>query len=114
MDMITIRKRRHRRVLLQIRVEHTLLAVVLCLFMVWVGWEFTGSANESVALCADAYARARTAADTLAVDGRAAGGRGLPASCGGMRRDGTLDGHRQAAEVRRAARSGTRDPLIEK
>jgi hypothetical protein len=88
--MTKIRKRRHRRVLLEIKVEHAICAAVICLFMAWVGWQSISLASESAARCADDYARARSAADTLAVDNRKVGGRGLPATCGGMRRDGTL------------------------
>lgn len=91
MTMIKIHERRHRRVLLEIRMENALLVVVICLFLAWVGWQTISLARESAARCAEDYARARSAADTLAVDNRKVGGRGLPATCGGMRRDGTLD-----------------------
>jgi hypothetical protein len=110
--MQTRRDHRHRRVLLQIRLEHILSLTALCVILVWVCRDHIGSANASVARCAHAYARARTAADTIAVDVSGAGGRGLPATCGGLRRDGTLDGDRQAVERRAAA--SAREPLIEK
>lgn len=71
-----------------------------------VGWDVPMEA------CLARYDQARTAVDSVRVDGTGKSLRGRT-SCGDLRRNGTLDRHRQA-KARRSAFSSAREPLIEK
>jgi|GEM_PF-6317873 len=117
MGMTRNRTRVRRPSALRLWLERALPALVVCLLLLGGGLMMTGSGEGMIESCAASYARARSTADTLAVDRqRVAGGRGLPGrtSCGRLRREGFLDRHRGGIDHRGEGGAAAGDPLIEK
>lgn len=110
--MRTPRDRRNAALTRSLRFRLLPAVVVTCGLMLGFGWIVATHWDAPMERCLARYGQARTAADSVRVDRT---GRSLRSrtTCGDLRRDGTLDRHRQAVEPRLAA-PAARGPLIEK
>lgn len=94
-------------------VRESVPVVVMCVMVFLFGVVIAVGWRKPIESCLDRYDRARTAADSARVDltGKTARSR---VACGDLRRDGTLERHRQTVERRRAADAAAAGPLMEK
>jgi hypothetical protein len=90
-------RRLHRALTLRMWVERIAPALAVCGLLLMFGWCTATQWDSSMDQCLDAYARARTAADSAGVDRRWLSARSR-FTCGDLCRDGTLD--RQQAAMR--------------
>lgn len=112
MDMETSRHRRNAAITRSMRFRLLPSVVVVCGLMLGFGLIVATHWDAPMESCLAWYEQARTAADSARVDhaGKSLRNR---RTCGKMRRNGTLDRHRQW-EARRAAARAASGPLIEK
>lgn len=80
------------------------VVLVVSLLLVLTGWLATGHWDRRMAQCLEAYARARTTADSARVDMTPITARGR-STCRDDRLDGTLDRYRRTAGPSRPAGS---------
>jgi hypothetical protein len=92
------------------RVPAILVVAALLAGMGWVSMQYRPG---SVDRCVRAYDQAHTAADSASADQVVVGALGR-STCGHLRREGTLDRHRDAAERQRTANRAEGHSVIEK
>jgi hypothetical protein len=99
------RARRHRIAVLRTRLAHLPAILITCALVLGFGWWTAVGWDSGMERCLARYDQARTAADSVRVDRTGKSPRGRT-SCGDLRRNGTLDRHRQSMEAGRASRRG--------
>jgi hypothetical protein len=91
--------------ILRARLAHLPAILVTCALILGFGWWTAVGWDSGMERCLARYDQARTAADSMRVDGTGKSPRSRT-SCGDLRRNGTLDRHRRSIEEGRTTRRG--------
>ncbi|HEX2077804.1 MAG TPA: hypothetical protein VHG08_08850 [Longimicrobium sp.] len=105
------RRRLHRSLTIHLWMRRAPAVLVVSALIVGFGWVSTKYRPAGVERCLLAYGRARTAGDSASADQVVVGALRRN-TCGGLRRDGTLDRHRQASAQGDTPASGARRPGV--